>query len=125
MRHKMRDHLGSSAVARQAGAFDLKQDAGGMVDIEFLCQFAVLAMGHDCPTLLVYSDNMRILETLEEVELLPAEDASALREAYLAYRNAFHRSALTKQEVDADFSAQRELVSRLWQRLLEAAQGDG
>jgi len=119
MRHKMRDHLGSSAVAKEAGAFDLKQDAGGMVDIEFLCQYAVLAMGHDCPALLVYSDNMRILETLEEHELLPAEDASALREAYLAYRNAFHRSALTKQVVEADFSAQRELVSRLWQRLLE------
>ncbi|WP_458524522.1 bifunctional [glutamate--ammonia ligase]-adenylyl-L-tyrosine phosphorylase/[glutamate--ammonia-ligase] adenylyltransferase [Onishia taeanensis] len=121
MRHKMRDHLGSSAVAKQAGAFDLKQDAGGMVDIEFLCQYAVLAMGSDCEPLLVYSDNMRILETLEEHELLPAEDARGLRETYLAYRNAFHRAALTKEAVEADFSAQRERVSRLWQRLLEDA----
>ncbi|WP_136254132.1 bifunctional [glutamate--ammonia ligase]-adenylyl-L-tyrosine phosphorylase/[glutamate--ammonia-ligase] adenylyltransferase [Onishia niordana] len=118
MRHKMRAHLGSSAMAKQAGAFDLKQDAGGMVDIEFLCQYAVLAMGHECTALLVYSDNMRILETLEEHELLPAEDASALREAYLAYRHAFHRAALTKQAVDAEVGDQRALVSRLWQRLL-------
>ncbi|GAA5175006.1 bifunctional [glutamate--ammonia ligase]-adenylyl-L-tyrosine phosphorylase/[glutamate--ammonia-ligase] adenylyltransferase [Modicisalibacter zincidurans] len=125
MRHKMRDHLGSRASEREAGRFDIKQDAGGMIDIEFLCQYAVLAMSHDEPALLAFSDNMRLLETLEATGRLPANDARALREAYLAYRNTSHRQALTKQggRVAAeDFVDHRRAVSDLWQRWL--APGD-
>ncbi|MBD3895562.1 bifunctional [glutamate--ammonia ligase]-adenylyl-L-tyrosine phosphorylase/[glutamate--ammonia-ligase] adenylyltransferase [Halomonas sp. ML-15] len=127
MRHKMRDHLGSTASARQAGRFDLKQDAGGMVDIEFLCQFAVLAMSADTRELLRWSDNMRLLETLEACQRLPAEEAQGLRDAYLAYRHATHRAALTKGErmVAADeVAAHRELVCRVWQRWMGEAEDD-
>ncbi|MBD3726411.1 MAG: bifunctional [glutamate--ammonia ligase]-adenylyl-L-tyrosine phosphorylase/[glutamate--ammonia-ligase] adenylyltransferase, partial [Moraxella osloensis] len=41
MRHKMQDHLGSKPHTKQQGLFHLKQDAGGLVDIEFIAQFAV------------------------------------------------------------------------------------
>jgi len=41
MRKKMLDHLASKSDA----LFNLKQDAGGLVDIEFLAQFARLAFG--------------------------------------------------------------------------------
>ncbi|MFD2192253.1 bifunctional [glutamate--ammonia ligase]-adenylyl-L-tyrosine phosphorylase/[glutamate--ammonia-ligase] adenylyltransferase [Pistricoccus aurantiacus] len=122
MRHKMRDHLGSSPKAQEAGRFDLKQDAGGMVDIEFLCQYAVLAMSHENPELLAFSDNIRILETLESTDRLPGGDAGRLRDAYLAYRDATHRAALTKQQdtgSEADFREHRQTVTALWQRLLE------
>ncbi|MHB0776172.1 bifunctional [glutamate--ammonia ligase]-adenylyl-L-tyrosine phosphorylase/[glutamate--ammonia-ligase] adenylyltransferase [Halomonas sp. WWR20] len=122
MRHKMRSHLGSSESAQREGWFHLKQDAGGMVDIEFLCQYAVLAMGHEAPELLRWSDNMRILETLEASGRLPADDARRLREAYLAYRNAAHRTALTKGDVrvrDQDFHGHRQAVRHVWQMLLE------
>lgn len=122
MRHKMREHLGSSAMARQQGEFDLKHDAGGMIDIEFLCQYAVLSMGFDTPELLAWSDNIRILETLESSGCLPADDARRLRDAYLAYRDASHRNALTKTggRVDeADYREHRRVVSELWQRWLE------
>jgi glutamate-ammonia-ligase adenylyltransferase len=45
MRAKMRDNLGSrprpaGANAFKATSFDLKQDAGGIVDIEFMVQYA-------------------------------------------------------------------------------------
>ncbi|HET8790374.1 MAG TPA: bifunctional [glutamate--ammonia ligase]-adenylyl-L-tyrosine phosphorylase/[glutamate--ammonia-ligase] adenylyltransferase [Modicisalibacter sp.] len=124
MRHKMREHLGSSAMARQKGQFDLKHDAGGMIDIEFLCQYAVLAMGFETPDLLAWSDNIRILETLESSGCLPADDARRLRDAYLAYRDASHRNALTKtgRRVDeADYHEHRQAVIDLWQRWLEPA----
>jgi glutamate-ammonia-ligase adenylyltransferase len=119
MRHKMREHLSSKG---QREDFDLKQDPGGMVDIEFLCQFAVLSMGNDTPELLAYSDNIRILETLEAKDRLPARDCQRLREAYLAFRSALHRSALTREPgraMNADFQQHREVVIELWQRLLE------
>ncbi|MFC3283316.1 bifunctional [glutamate--ammonia ligase]-adenylyl-L-tyrosine phosphorylase/[glutamate--ammonia-ligase] adenylyltransferase [Litchfieldella rifensis] len=122
MRHKMREHLGSSPAAQKQGRFDIKQDAGGMVDIEFLCQYAVLAMGHEAPELLAWSDNIRILETLESSERLPASDCRRLREAYLAYRDATHRAALTKQEAHSEddaFEEHRRHVRELWMRLLE------
>lgn len=41
MRAKMLDHLSS----KSGGTINLKQDAGGLVDIEFLAQFARLAFG--------------------------------------------------------------------------------
>ncbi|WP_027947731.1 bifunctional [glutamate--ammonia ligase]-adenylyl-L-tyrosine phosphorylase/[glutamate--ammonia-ligase] adenylyltransferase [Litchfieldella anticariensis] len=123
MRYKMREHLGTSPVDQKEGRFDIKQDAGGMVDIEFLCQYAVLAMGHETHGLLAWSDNIRILETLESSERLPAEDCRRLREAYLAYRNASHHAALTKQEAHGEgdtFDEYRRHVSELWTRLLES-----
>ncbi|SJN10031.1 Glutamate-ammonia-ligase adenylyltransferase [Halomonas citrativorans] len=119
MRHKMRDHLGSKT---QETRFNLKHDAGGMVDIEFLCQYAVLALANQTPTLLTYSDNMRILEMLAESGHLPSEEAEQLKEAYLAYRSRTHRAALTGEkpigEVD-DFKEHRAAVNALWQRFLE------
>ncbi len=125
MRAKMRDNLGTKATAAgtgpnafDAGApFDIKQDAGGIVDIEFMVQYAALAWSRDYPGLLEYTDNIRILERLEQAGLLPANDASLLREAYKAYRSAAHRQALQKQAgviAGDQFVAQRREVLRIW-----------
>lgn len=119
MRDKMRQHLGGKAAPEE---FDLKHDPGGMVDIEFLCQFAVLSMGHATPGLLQWSDNIRILETLESSGRLPAEECRHLREAYLALRSAAHRASLAREAAygkDADFHSHRQAVMAVWQRLLE------
>ncbi|MBS9403852.1 bifunctional [glutamate--ammonia ligase]-adenylyl-L-tyrosine phosphorylase/[glutamate--ammonia-ligase] adenylyltransferase [Halomonas sp. TRM85114] len=119
MRHRMRDHLASKG---KSDDFDLKHDPGGMVDIEFLCQFAVLSMSRETPDLLAWSDNIRILETLEATGRLPGQDCQRLRDAYLAYRSAVHRASLTREAKrgrDADFQSHRQAVIELWQRLLE------
>ncbi|WP_372613628.1 bifunctional [glutamate--ammonia ligase]-adenylyl-L-tyrosine phosphorylase/[glutamate--ammonia-ligase] adenylyltransferase [Halomonas sp.] len=119
MRRKMRDHLASKG---KGDDFDLKHDLGGMVDIEFLCQYAVLSRSHDAPDLLAWSDNIRILETLEATDRLPEEDCRRLRDAYIAFRGAAHRSALTREAGrgrDADYHQHRQAVIALWQRLLE------
>ena len=93
-----------------------------MVDIEFLCQYAVLSLAHDTPALITYSDNIRILETLAKCGHISESEAEQLREAYLAYRSRTHRAALTgeKTVVDAQaFKAHRDVVIALWQRFLE------
>lgn len=128
MRAKMRDNLGTRATAAGKGpnafeataSFDLKQDAGGIVDIEFMVQYAALAWSREHPALLRYTDNIRILEGLEEAGLMPAADASLLREVYKAYRSAAHRQALQKDAgvVSGDqFAAERREVMRIWVQL--------
>ena len=128
MRAKMRDNLGSKSTAAGTAAnaydsglpFDIKQDAGGIVDIEFMVQYAALAWSHSHPALLRYTDNIRILEGLEEAGLVPASDAVLLREVYKAFRSAAHRQALQKQAgvIDASqFVNERQEVRRIWSEL--------
>ena len=128
MRAKMRDNLGSKSTAAGTGTnafeatapFDLKQDAGGIVDIEFMVQYAALAWSETHPSLLRWTDNIRILEGLEEEGLMPAEDAGLLREAYKAYRSAAHRQALQKDAgvIPGDqFADERRQVLRIWREL--------
>jgi len=128
MRTKMRDNLGTRATAAGKAAnafeptsrFDLKQDAGGIVDIEFMVQYAALAWSREHPALLRYTDNIRILEGLEEAGLMAAADAGLLREAYKAYRSAAHRQALQNDPgvVAGDqFATERREVMRIWGQL--------
>ncbi|WP_330206801.1 bifunctional [glutamate--ammonia ligase]-adenylyl-L-tyrosine phosphorylase/[glutamate--ammonia-ligase] adenylyltransferase [Pseudomonas sp. AM14(2022)] len=128
MRAKMRDNLGSKSTAagtavnafEATAPFDLKQDAGGIVDIEFMVQYAALAWSHSHPPLLRWTDNIRILEELEHEGLMPAEDASLLREAYKAYRSAAHRQALQKDAgviAGDQFVEERRQVLRIWKEL--------
>ena len=128
MRAKMRDNLGTRITAAGLGEnafeaavpFDLKQDAGGIVDIEFMVQYATLAWAREYPQLLRFTDNIRILEGLEEAGLMPAADASLLREAYKAFRAVAHRQALQKEAgvVTGDqFVVERQNVRRIWSEL--------
>jgi len=77
MRHKMLENLASKSDA----IINLKQDAGGLVDIEFLAQFARLAFGSR------YRRTAEILLHLPE-HAPPAwrEQAEFLAETYLDYR---------------------------------------
>jgi len=121
MREKMRDHLGSKAQGLGTGLFDLKQDPGGIVDIEFMVQFLVLAESHRHPELTRWTDNIRILGDLEAAGVLRALDAETLREAYKGYRMAGHRLQLQRQPAlvpAAEFAATRATVTAIWERLL-------
>ncbi len=131
MRKKMRDHLGSRPDNGKNGGeraaedrpFNLKQDAGGIVDIEFMVQYAVLAWAAQEPALTEYTDNIRILESLSRAGLLAETSVGQLIDVYKAYRSTGHRLALQRQEAvlqsDAPFAAERKLVIDLWQQLLE------
>ena len=126
MRNKMRGHLGSEKsgggkAGEESNVFNLKQDAGGIVDIEFMVQFAVLAWSHEIPDLTRWSDNIRILACLEEGGVISAEDAEILTRAYKNYRSVGHRLQLQKQPLvvkASEFMAEREQVASVWRQLL-------
>ncbi len=122
MRQKMKDHLGSSKDQKKDGIFHLKQDAGGIVDIEFMAQYVVLAWSGTNPDLAHYSDNVRILEDAAKAGCLSSDDVSALIQAYLSERAESHRLALANHNMQvsaADWHDTREVVCMLWQRLID------
>jgi glutamate-ammonia-ligase adenylyltransferase len=117
MREKMVQHLSSGSDK----AFDLKQDRGGIIDIEFMVQYAVLAWSHEYPQLLRWPDNIRILEELAGARLLSSTDAQLLIEAYKTLRCAAHRLALQQKncKISADeFQEERNFVMGIWKKLL-------
>lgn len=118
MRHRMRENLDRSGHGR----FDLKQGLGGIADIEFMVQYAILKWAAKYPELAVWSDNIRLLETLGCLKLLPGTAAADLIEAYKALRAAYHRSALQDQPTtvaDTVLIASRDKVMALWRELME------
>jgi glutamate-ammonia-ligase adenylyltransferase len=90
MRNKMRVQLDKS----DAQHFDLKHGLGGIVDLEFIVQFSVLAQGHAHPNLLIWPDNIRILEQMAVSDLLTTEQAESLMDAYRQLRMRGHRRTL-------------------------------
>jgi len=122
MREKMRQHLGSrpSGDAEQR-VFHLKQDPGGIVDIEFLVQFLVLRYAAEHPFLMRWTDNIRILASIEAGGLLSSDEAALLREAYKAYRAAGHRLSLQNlsgELSDQEMTDYRRGVAAVWQQVM-------
>nr|WP_243637393.1 bifunctional [glutamate--ammonia ligase]-adenylyl-L-tyrosine phosphorylase/[glutamate--ammonia-ligase] adenylyltransferase [Parashewanella curva] len=119
MRSKMMAHL-LSASSEQ---FDLKHSRGGIVDIEFMTQYWVLAFSHQYPELAKYSDNMRVLKTLIKLELLTKLEAKLLLEGYQYYRKAGHYSALmglsTIVELNTEIEKYAEFVTESYQRIVK------
>ena len=117
MREKMRSHLGSG----QQDTFDLKQDFGGVTDIEFMVQYSVLRYAAQVPELLRYTDNIRILDTLAEHNLMASADVLILKDAYQAFRARTHQLSLQNQRARVTEDAvlgYRDQVQALWQRYL-------
>lgn len=113
MRDKMRQHLDKS----DAQHIDLKQGRGTIADIEFLTQYWTLKSAHAHPDITRWSDNVRIIETLVQDQLIPDEWGNTLTDAYLKIRNLSHRKALqgTPNLMDADeLRKEREKVCAIW-----------
>lgn len=121
MRLKMQTHLGTPQAAQVAGKFHLKQDAGGIVDIEFLAQFAVLAYSHKHLSLTKWSDNVRIFEEAALLNIWSKQVCQDLTDAYLRLRAAIHQLALAEQSLLVDevhWAQTRALVQDQWQHLM-------
>ena len=99
MRERMRCALGN----KQPDLMHLKQDDGGVADIEFIVQYLVLAHAKEHPALLTFTDNIRVLDTIEQLALLPAEQCQILRSSYLALRERLHRQALDERSALVPF----------------------
>ena len=94
---EMRNACAASCRESRAGQFDIKQDAGGIADIEFLVQYWVLENAGDHPELVTYSDNVRQLEGLAAAGLVESETARWLKETYIGYRTLLHHLSLEEQ----------------------------
>ena len=81
MRLKMRAELDRSDAAR----FDLKQGAGGLVDLEFLLQYLVLRESAAHAALLIPRDTQGLIEALQEAGLFDDALAQALLQVHSTF----------------------------------------
>ena len=121
MRRKV--HAGHPNPSSQ---FDLKHDAGGMVDIEFIVQFLVLAHAHHHPALIGNLGNIALLGIAANAGLISAAAATAVADAYRLLREQQHRLRLDgaeKTRVDLmlhpDLLEARAAVSALWEAIFQ------
>jgi glutamate-ammonia-ligase adenylyltransferase len=119
MRERMRAELGRAGE----GEFDLKQDPGGIADIEFLAQYWVLRWARDYPPLCAFPDTIRLLESVGSAALVDHRVIDALVDAYRAYRQVAHRLSLEEKPpvtATAPFASWRRLVTRVWEQVMVA-----
>ncbi len=117
MRQRMRDELSKA----KAGQFDLKQDAGGIADIEFLVQYWMLRLADDYPPIIIFTDNIRQLESLASGNIIPQSDVDFLTSTYRLYRERMHHLSLAGDEGvidDSEFVEQRKRVVEMWNEVM-------
>jgi glutamate-ammonia-ligase adenylyltransferase len=112
--------------------FDLKHDAGGMVDIEFIVQFLVLAYSHQYPRLIGNLGNIALLRIAGELGLIQGSEAQIVGNAYRLLRALQHRLRLdgaekTRIVIDENskMMAARDAVLALWQKIFLAPSYSG
>jgi glutamate-ammonia-ligase adenylyltransferase len=123
MRERMRRELGNADPAR----FDIKQDRGGIADIEFLAQYWALRWAHDFPPVAMFADTIRQLESVASADLVPQASVDVLTAAYRSYRASTHRLSLDGVAAvvpAAQFAQTRAAVTALWQATMSAAAPD-
>jgi len=127
MRHKV--HAGHPNANVE---FDLKHDAGGMVDIEFIVQFLVLAYAHQYPLLIGNLGNIALLRIASDVGLIAHETAQSVANAYRLLRARQHRLRLdgaekTRIHLEDEFEliAARGAVQALWLEIFKAPSNIG
>ncbi|RBP29115.1 glutamate-ammonia-ligase adenylyltransferase [Marinobacter pelagius] len=120
MREKMRASLGTPE-SRRSEVFHIKHDPGGIVDIEFMVQYLMLAWCSDHPELTQWSDNIRQMEELGRAGVLPVEDTEKLRETFITLRSTIHRRALQNlnSQVEGDeFPEERDYIQSMWKKVM-------
>src|SRR6266853_6711635 len=117
MRERMRKELSRGDGLR----FDIKQDPGGIADIEFLAQYWALLWAREYPPVAMFSDTIRQLESVASANLVPQASVDLLTRAYREYRAATHLLSLEGAPPTApavEFRELREEVTRLWNAAL-------
>ncbi len=136
MRLLMRKELGSksprntlnstyqSIKSQKSEQFDLKHDFGGIADIEFMVQYAVLANAAETPALADYTDNIRLLEIMGEQAYMSTHDAQSLIAAYQLFRETIHHRSLQNQDkkivdISSNIADAIDMVSEVWLKIMK------
>ncbi|MCW9699982.1 bifunctional [glutamate--ammonia ligase]-adenylyl-L-tyrosine phosphorylase/[glutamate--ammonia-ligase] adenylyltransferase [Avibacterium sp. 20-129] len=125
MREKMYQHLAHT----NPDEFNIKTDQGGITDIEFIAQYLVLTYAPQYPNLTIWSDNVRIFESMAELQnsenksaVLNVDISEHLKNAYTRLRNRIHHlnllglPAVVKQ---AEYQSERQFIRQIWQMLFD------
>ncbi|MBF4990514.1 bifunctional [glutamate--ammonia ligase]-adenylyl-L-tyrosine phosphorylase/[glutamate--ammonia-ligase] adenylyltransferase [Methylophilus sp. QUAN] len=116
MREKMRE-----AHKPKAGRFDVKQGVGGIIDVEFIVQYLVLAQSAHYPELTDNIGNIALLQRCAQLGLIASSAlAESVADAYREYRTLIHHAKLQGQDAvvaDDQLQAERAAVVQLWQAL--------
>lgn len=124
MRERMRQ-----AHPSGAGQFDIKHSPGGMIDVEFVLQYLILAHSQHHPELMDNLGNIALLGRAETAGLLPQGVGQAAGKAYRALRQVQHRARLDEASPQLQGHAfeqmepHRQAVLTLWQSVFGAPPG--
>jgi glutamate-ammonia-ligase adenylyltransferase len=115
----MRQRMLDSHASNSETEFDLKQDPGGIIDVEFIVQFLILAHAHQHPQLTQNLGNIALLGIAADLGLIATELADPVRNAYRDYRRMQHAARLNgneKSRIERAAVIRRiEAVRQLWQ----------
>jgi glutamate-ammonia-ligase adenylyltransferase len=110
-----------TAHPNRSGRFDLKHDAGGMIDIEFMVQYLVLRHASGHPRLTADIGNIALLKLCGELGLIDASLSGSVANAYRKYRKMQHQIRLQGEDrarVDGARVANESAdVSALWKSI--------
>lgn len=116
MRQKMFESLASSSE----GHFDLKHDRGGIVDVEFMVQYLILAHAHNHPAMTRNLGNIALLGIAAELGLMTTEAAHLAQLAYREYRRLQHSKRLNDEKSIVPLALVGDHpthIQQLWQTL--------
>ena len=120
----MRERMRRELSAAKDGRVDLKQDRGGIADIEFLAQYWALRWAKDYPPVAMFSDTIRQLESVASADLVPQATVDVLVRAYQVYRATTHHRSLEGESAVVDrgvHADERAAVAAIWNASLPAA----
>ena len=113
MREKMRKQL-----AGKSESFDFKQDAGGLIDIEFLTQAGVLFHAEQHADCIRHTATLELIAELTKVGWFSESNANNIADAYRYFRQLKNRQNLECEIDVSNLEQHRVNVIAAWQRLM-------
>ena len=113
MREKMRKHL-----ANKSADFDIKQDIGGLVDIEFMTQAGVLIHAEQCADCIKHTATLELINELIKVGWYQADEAENIGNAYRYFRKLKNWQNLECEADVSEVSLHCDNVIAVWHRLM-------
>lgn len=107
----------------RSNLFDIKHDRGGIVDVEFIVQYLILAHAHQYPGLTENSGNLALLSRAADLKLVDSNLATQTQDAYRQYRRWQHQERLQDKKYArvayALAEVHRGAVLKLWENTLQ------
>ena len=123
MRERMHQSQKTGAQTFVANMFDIKNSTGGIIDVEFLVQYLVLAHAKQYPQLTENIGNIALLKLLASLNIIEHDLAEKVVLAYRDYRRLQHalklQGAPHMRVGTISVSAQIEAVKALWSQVFE------